>query len=316
MPPRFWPEPVWWACALGVSVLLASAAGWLWFSGQASLHAARTEWQRLQQQAHLATAGANTAGHPNSDTLRAPWLHWPAREGIDSWVRLAAEAAGERTGVQLRQIGITHVEGSERQAPHVQVDVSATGAYTSLKQWQAELQDRMPSLSLKQLQWQAPPNDGSARLAAQFVWQLWVQDEAQAGGATSAAALTAAEPPAPHRAALRPAARDAFGFMPVQVAAAPPPPPPPAPVAVYTPPPPPPPQARWVTVGRLRSTDGRLLVTGHWGDERLTTVAEGSVGPGGERVLRLLDDHMEVQVPGRDGAQTITLPRPPRFESR
>ena len=233
---------------------------------------------------------------------------WPPQsEGIDAWVRSAAQAAASAAGIQLQQLSITYPEA----APYATLQVSARGGYPALKAWQADMQHLMPSLGVEHLRWLGAANDGTGLLSAEWTWRLWLRP---AGSAPSASAEAE---PAPLRPALAGAQKDPFrGFVP------PPPPPPvyvaPPEQAVQVPPSPPP--LRWETLGYMQGLDGQHRVTGFWEDggdpASIVTLAVGDAGPRGHRVTRITPRMIELVHPETQEHLQFSLPQAPRFERR
>lgn len=321
-----WPRQMQWAALTGgVGLVAAILAGqWHWQSG--ALRASQAQLQTLQARLNEASspsgvsqAGAQAAAAPPPEAKLNP-AQWPdATEALDAWVRDAAQTAAAANGVSLQQLTITRPDATARagepaRPPHALLKINARGAYPALKVWQAQMQALMPSLGVESLRWQAPPNDGTGQLMAEWTWRLWVRpaDVQQPPGPTDTATA-----PATWRPALQASTRDPFGMAPLPAPPAPPvarvvePPPVSAPVMPVAPP------LQWTTVGRLRGPDGRWRLSGHWGQPNETvSLAEGDLSPAGHQVLRISTTVMELQHPETKERLSFRLPSPPRFETR
>lgn len=318
-----WPPAAQWAALAGVLCVagLALLGQRQWQqralgASQAQLRVLQGQWADVQTAKAAADKRASGAGVASGAQAPMEPAFWPGREqGVDGWVRVAAHAAADATGVSLQQLSVTYPEppaaGEPAPVSYAVLQVSARGSYAALKTWQASMQ-QLPSLGVERLRWQAPPNDGSGHLSADWTWRLWLKP--RGGGALAAHPLAGA--PAPLRPWLAEARRDPFGMTA--------PPSPPAPVVAYVPPPAPavqlppvPPPLVWVTLGRLRGPDGRYRVTGHWGDPAaMVTLAEGDESPRGHRVARITAQTMELLHPETQERLRFSLPQAPRFERR
>ena len=310
----------------GLGAVLAAVLLGQWKWQSAALQESRTRLQGLL--GHLntpsagvaATSGGRDAALPPSYVSKPHPAQWPeATEALDAWVRDAAQAAAAASGVLLQQLTITRPDAAARagepaRSPHALLKINARGAYPALKAWQAQLQALMPSLGVESLRWQAPPNDGTGQLMAEWTWRLWVRpaDAPLLPGPTDTAAA-----PITWRPALQASTRDPFGMAPPPAPPAPPvarvvePPPVSAPVVPVAPP------LQWTTVGRLRGPDGRWHLSGHWGQPNETvSLAEGDLSPAGHQVLRITTTVMELQHPETKERLSFRLPPPPRFETR
>lgn len=320
-----WPRQMQWAALAGVVGLVAAllAGQWHWQSG--ALKTSEAQLQTLQARLNEASSppGVSLTGtQAATATPPAPKLNpaqWPeATEALDAWVREAAQAAASANGVFLQQLTITRPDaarsGEASPSPHALLKINARGAYPALKAWQAQMQALMPSLGVESLRWQAPPNDGTGQLMAEWAWRLWVRPaDAQPLPAPSGAGAI----PPTWRPALQATVKDPFGM-------APPPAPPALPVArlveappVSAPVMPVAPPLQWTTIGRLQAPDGRQRLTGHWGQPNETvSLAEGDLSPAGHQVLRITTTVMELQHPETKERLSFRLPPPPRFETR
>lgn len=316
------------AALVGVGVLVA--LGYLQSKGlalaqrdlgqlQAQIRQAEEQQVQVRSQDPGSVQGA-TAEKAKLDPATWP----PQREGIDAWVRSAAQAAASAAGIQLVQLSITYPEATPTStsvdmaamakpaaAPHAVLQVSARGAYPALKAWQASMQSMMPSLGVEHLRWLGAANDGTGLLSAEWTWRLWLRP---AGSTPSASAVAE---PTPLRPPLAGAQKDPFrGFV------LPPSPPPvyvaPPEQAVQVPPPPPP--LRWETLGYMQGLDGQHRVTGFWEDggnpASIVTLAVGDAGPRGHRVIRITPRLIELVHPGTQEHLQFNLPQAPRFERR
>lgn len=320
-----WPRQMQWAALAGVVGLVAAmlAGQWRWQSGvlkasQAQLQTLQTRLNEVASPPSESPTGTQiTAATP--PTPKPNPAQWPeATEALDAWVRDAAQTAALANGVSLQQLTITRPDaaraGGSAQSPHALLKINARGAYPALKAWQAQMQALMPSLGVESLRWQAPPNDGTGQLMAEWTWRLWMRpaDAQPLLGPSEAGAL-----PATWRQALQASIKDPFGMAPPPAPPAPPvarvvePPPVSAPVMPVAPP------LQWTTIGRLQGPDGRQRLTGHWGQPNETvSLAEGDLSPAGHQVLRITTTVMELQHPETKERLSFRLPPPPRFETR
>lgn len=319
-PWRAWPPR---AHKLALLVLVFLLAGLLWAQWAAlstRFDAARLRLSALQaHNAAAALAPKDAAPAQPAPALAPDPALWPEQtDALDAWVRDAAQLAANNNSVMLQQVSVTLPEappvGAPPAAPYAVLKVGARGAYPALKAWQAEMQALMPSLGVESLRWQAPPNDGTGQLTAEWTWRLWVRPLGVQ------AAHPVSEAPT-ERSGWRPellgAARDPFGL-------AAPPPPPSAPltpvvepVPVSAPLPTVAPPLQWTTVGRLLGHDGRHRVTGRWGNDNETvSLAEGDSSPEGHKVTRITTTVMELVHPETKDNLSFRLPLPPPFETR
>lgn len=116
------------------------------------------------------------------------------------------------------------------------------------------------------------------------------------------------------RAVLKPAARDPF-----VIHVAPPPAPPPVVVAapvVAAPivPREPPPSLSFA--GRMRTSDGRTVVLARWADGTPVSLEEGKELGNGYRVERMTEQSVDLLNPQTQAMVQLSLPMPPRFETR
>lgn len=321
-----WPRQMQWAALTGVAGLVAASLAGQWHWQFGALKASQAQLQTLQARLNEAAsqpseslAGTQTAITTSAAEKLNP-AQWPeATEALDAWVRDAAQAAAAANGVSLQQLTITRPDAAPRagepaRPPHALLKINARGAYPALKAWQAQMQALMPSLGVESLRWQAPPNDGTGQLMAEWTWRLWVRpaDAQPLPGPADAAAT-----PATWRPALQASTRDPFGMAPPPAPPAPPvarvvePPPVSAPVMPVAPP------LQWTTIGRLRGLDGRWRLSGHWGQPNETvSLAEGDLSPAGHQVLRITNTMMELQHLETKERLSFRLPPPPRFETR
>lgn len=319
------------AVLLGVA-LVASQWGWQQDrlsnerQGLSTLQARLAQLESPGQQPSLAemqTRGSAEVREPISPRA------WPVlNEGVEAWVRSAAQSAASGTGVELQQLTITYPDLADKSpvgaavgsatgtptrdlstAPYALLQISARGSYGALKAWQSDLQEHLPSLAVERLRWQAPANDGTGLLSAQWTWRLWVQlpPVAPAADETTAQAL------------LRPSLAD-MQNDPFRVSVRPPPAPPvviaaPTPAAVQVPAAPPP--LRWETMGHMQGLDGQHRVTGQWSESPGTvTLMVGDASPRGHRVTAITDKLIELVHPETQERLQFSLPQAPRFERR
>lgn len=285
-------------------------------SAQRNLQTLESQVEQAERQGSPAQSGAAQDGGVATGEARLDPLTWPVQhEGMDAWVRAAAQAAAHAAGIQLLQLSITYPESVPDAAPFAVLQIGARGEYSALKSWQAQMQWAMPSLAVERLRWQGAASDGSGMLAAEWTWRLWLRP---AGGewAATGGKRDAGEDqgPAALRTALADARKDPFrGFVP------PPPPPPvyvaPPPEAVQVPPPPPP--LYWETFGHMQGLDGQHRVMGHWGDPAsVETLEIGSASPRGHRVTQITPQLLELVHPQTQERLQFSLPQAPRFERR
>lgn len=308
--------------------LLGLGAQWRWQSQNlASSHAQLRELESSTKAASNSPETPSPSSTPVETRAAVDPAQWPeAFDGVDDWVRAAAQEAAKANGVALQRLTITRPEavlgtnGAPLSAAQVYavLQVSARGSYGNLKGWQGAMLEAMPSLAVESLRWQSPANDGTGLLNAEWTWRLWLRPP---GGPGLQGSATVPSGVVSDRVALRPplvpAATDPFGMP------APPAPPlpvaqveaPPAPAAVQMPPAPPP--LQWVTIGRMRGPDGQHRVTGHWGREQeIVTLGVGDLSPAGHKVTQITTTVMELQHPDSQDRQSFRLPPPPRFETR
>ena len=305
-----------------VSFLLAAALWFQWSSYALSLATLRHQSQELQAKLRsLSKPHQASAPLVSQVTVERPTLDpvdWPIRtDAVESWVRNAAAISAKNHDVFLQQLSITwplETSAVEQPVPFTLLKVTARGSYGALKAWQMSMQQRLFHAGVESLRWQAPPNDGSGQLTADWTWRVWVRNTSDARPEKLSVELEL--PPPPLRSELKISAKDPFGF--------PPPPPPPKPVVKVVEPVPVavpvialPPPVQWNTIGRLRGPDGRQRVTGHWGNESdIVTLGEGDLTPSGHKVLRITATVMELQHPETKEQLSFRLPVPPRFETR
>lgn len=283
--------------------------------------------QAEEQQVQARSQDRGPAQGSVAEEAKLDPVTWPPQnEGIDAWVRSAAQAAAGAAGIQLVQLSITYPQDSPTQtptsadmatmakpstAPYAVLQVSARGAYPALKAWQADMQSLMPSLGVEHLRWLGAANDGTGLLSAEWTWRLWLRPAGSAPSTSAVAELV------PLRPVLASAQKDPFrGFVP------PPPPPPvyvaPPEQAVQVPPPPPP--LRWETLGYMQGLDGQHRVTGFWEDggdpASIVTLVVGDAGPRGHRVTRITPRLIELVHPQTQEHLQFSLPQAPRFERR
>lgn len=164
-----------WFHLVGSVVLCAVVAGALHLILNAGQRQVVKRQQDLEEMASQLRADGLAPRESEADAR--PTSTWPGRTSVDALAQAMSEQAIVN-GLVLRTLSVSHAVPAERAWGRVRLELVASGRYADLKNWQAGLLARFPSLALQSLRLQPVVGEPvlMGGVEAQMVWVLYVRD--------------------------------------------------------------------------------------------------------------------------------------------